>query len=212
MTGVVRRMGHCSTGTYQAFWTSLGRTAEYLSPENMEKSIVYKILTIMFLIMMPETLALAEEYPHSFFHASQQGNNKVETYHIFIWANPKATEGTIFKATRMNFKEWGLKAGVVNASCLDEGIDQFTIEWNNGEKEVGRYHLGKYKILSHSSDELAIGTTQKWEHQSVPFDLKLKMKVWMSIHEVKPLPKTRSRKRKSFQILRLQDPSVKKNL
>ena len=99
-----------------------------------------------------------------------------------------------------------------SASCLDQGIDQFTIEWNNGEKEIGRYHLGKYKILSHSSDELAIGTTQKWEHQSVPFDLKLKMKVWMSIHDVKPLPKTKSRKRKSFQILRLQDPSVKKNL
>lgn len=173
---------------------------------------MYKILTIMFLVLIPETVALSEEYPHSFFHESQLRNNTIETFYIFIWANPKATDGTLIKASRMNDKEWMLLGGEVNASSLDEGIDQFTIEWNNGEKEVGRYQFSKYKILSHSSDEFAVGTIQKWEHQSVPFDLKLKMKIWMSIYEVKPLPKTKSRKRKSFQILRLQDPSVKKNL
>ncbi len=173
---------------------------------------MYKVLTIMFLVMMSETVALSEEYPHSFFHESQLRNNTIETYYIFIWTNPKATEGTIFKATRMNGQEWTLEGGDLNASSLDQGIDQFTIEWNNGQKEVGRYQFGKYRVLSHSSDEFIVGTIQKWDHQSIPFDLKLKMKIWMSIHEAKPLPKTKSRKRKSFQILRLQDPSVKKNL
>lgn len=173
---------------------------------------MYKILTIMFLVMMPETVALSEEYPHSFFHASQLRNNKIETYYIFVWANPKATEGTIFKATRINHREWMLRGGEVTASCTDEGIDQFTIEWNNGEKEVGRYHFGKYKILSHSSDDLVVGTTQKWEHQFIPFDLRLKIKIWMSIHEVKPLPNAKSRKRKNFQILRLHAPSAKRKL
>ena len=173
---------------------------------------MYKILTIMLMVMIAENIALAEEYPHSFFHEFQLGNNKIETYHIFIWANPKATEGTILKATRINNKEWMVRGGELAASSLDDGIDQYAIDWNSGEKEVGSYHFGKYKILSHSSDELAVGSTQKWEHRAVPFDLKLKIKIWLSIHEVKPLPSTKSRKRKSFRILRLQDPYLTKPL
>lgn len=166
---------------------------------------MYRIFTFVLLIMLADKFTFSDEYPHSFFHLSQQEENNIETYYIFFWANTEATKGTILKATRIDSEEWILRGGKLNVNCVEKSVDEFSIHWNTGEKEVGRYECGKYKILSHSSDESAVGNTLKWEHRTVPPDLKLKIKFWLSINEIKPLPEAKIRKRKSYQIWRLRN-------